>query len=96
MSNEPTIKEQYQALMDVVPSQTVLVFGALVIALGKACIAFATGDPTFDQVFGLVGGFAWFIAIASGAAVSAHSGQIKAREKELVRGRLRNAYGARH
>lgn len=39
MSNDPTIKEQYQALMDVVPSHTVLMLGALVIALGKACTA---------------------------------------------------------
>lgn len=96
MSKEPTIKEQCQAIMDVVPGFAVLMLAALVVAVGKACLAFATGNPTFEGAFGLVGGFAWIFAVASGFAVGGHSCLIKKREEELVRARLRSEYGAQH
>lgn len=96
MTTEATINEQYRALMDVVPAQAVLMLAALIIAVGKAMYGFSSGDPSLRDVFGLVGGGAWVVAVASGLAISAHSGEIKRREEALVRARLRSDYGQRH
>jgi len=96
MKQEATIKEQYQALMDVVPTQATLAVAALLVALGKAMHGFSLGDPNLEDVFGLVGAMGWLIAIASAFTVSAHSEAIKQREAELVRARLRREYGDSH
>jgi len=97
--SEPTIREQWRALVSVSPGMTLLLVLSLAVAIGRAMYVIAIEhSDSFIRVIGLFDIWLapWGLAFISGVFLAAHSPAIDRKAKALSSKRLRDAFGAKY